>query len=112
MWFRKGAAIGVAATFPLVGLCALIFRFPVPFAGYLSGPAAVFPALMGLLFYGVLFGGFIVQVVLGGVGGLLAARFGAPDNRKTLKLCLLFSSIGPSMGVVTLAILDKIIGPW
>src|SRR5262245_10419077 len=46
MWFGKGAIVGVAATIPLALLCALVFRFPVPFAGYLSGPRAIVPVLI------------------------------------------------------------------
>ena len=112
MWITVGAIVGVVATFPLVALCALVFRFPVPFGGYLSGLGAIVPSLMGLIFYGVFFGGFLVQALMGGVGGLLAERFGAPDERRIARLCLVFSSIGASFGVVALAVLDKIIGPW
>jgi hypothetical protein len=112
MWFGKGAVVGVVATLPLTVLCALVFRFPVPFAGYLSGPTAIVPALMSLVFYGVLFGGFVVQAVLGGVGGVLAEYVGAPNKGRVARLCIVFSSIGASVGVVTLAVLDKIIGPW
>jgi hypothetical protein len=112
MWFGKGAVVGVVATLPLVALCALLFRFPVPFGGYLTGPSAIAPALMGLLFYGVFFGGFVVQALLGGVGGLLAEYIGAPNKGKIARLCIVFSSIGASVGVVALAVLDKIIGPW
>jgi hypothetical protein len=112
MWVWKGAAVGMVATVPLVALCALVFRFPVPFAGYLSGPGAVVPALMGLLVYGVVLGGLAVQALLGAVGGLLAERVGAPDTRRVGRLCLVFSSIAASVGVLTLAVLDKIIGPW
>jgi hypothetical protein len=112
MWFKKGAIIGIVATVPLVLLCALIFRFPVPFAGYLSGPKAIFPALIAILFYGVFFGGFIVQALLGGLGGLIAVHFGGPEIHDIKRRCIVFSSIGASMGVLLLAILDKIIGPW
>jgi hypothetical protein len=109
---RKRSNCGRGCDPPLVALCALLFRFPVPFAGYLTGPSAIVPALMSLLFYGVFFGGFVVQALLGGVGGLLAEYIGAPNRRTIARLCIVFSSIGASVGVVTLAVLDKIIGPW
>jgi len=112
MWFRKGAIVGIVATVPLVILCALVFRFPVPFAGYLSGPSAILPALIAILFYGVFFGGFVVQALLGGLGGLLAEHLASPDKHNVKRLCVVFSTIGASFGVLTLAILDKIIGPW
>lgn len=112
MWFGKGALMGVVATIPLAIVCALLFRFPVPFAGYLSGPRAILPVLIAVFFYGVLFGGFVVQALLGGVGGLLAEHIGAPNRDRIARLCIVFSSIGASIGVVALAVLDKIIGPW
>jgi len=112
MWFKKGAIFGIVATVPLVILCALVFRFPVPFGGYMSGPSAIIPALIAILFYGLVFGGFVVQAFLGGLGGLLAERIAAPDKQKVKRLCIFFSTIGALFGVFTLAILDKIIGPW
>jgi hypothetical protein len=70
--FRKGAIVGIVATIPLVELSALVFRFPVPFSGYLSGPGAIFPALISIFIYGVALGGFIIQALLGGIGGFVA----------------------------------------
>ena len=78
-WFTKGAVYGVVGTLPLVAVTALVFRFPVPFVGYMSGPGAIMPTLLGALFYGVFFGGFAVQALLGGAGGLVGARRGRPD---------------------------------
>lgn len=112
MWFRRGAVIGIVATIPLVALCALVFRFPIPLGGYMSGPGAILPALIAILLYGVLFGGFAVQAVLGGLGGLLAEQLAAPDKDRVARLCLVFATIGASFGVLILAVLDKIIGPW
>ena len=112
MWFWRGCATGILATIPLVLLCALSIRFPVPFAGYLRGPEAVVPALLSLLFYGVFFGGFIVQGLFGGIGGLAAQRIAGAETRRTWKLCLLFGSLGAVPGVMTLAFLDRMIGPW
>jgi len=112
MWFRKCAIVGIVATVPLVLLCALIFRFPVPFAGYLSGPSAILPALIAIIFYGVLMGGFIVQALLGGLGGLFGEYLASPNIKLVKRFCVVFSTIGASLGVLLLAILDKLIGPW
>ena len=112
MWFKNGAIIGIIATVPLVVLCAVAYRFPVPFAGYLSGIGAIIPSLIAVLFYGILFGGFLVQALLGGLGGLLAQHIGGTDKNKIINYCIVFSTIGASFGVLILAILDKIIGPW
>lgn len=111
-WFARGAVLGVAGSLPFVALSALVFRFPVPFVGYMSGPSAVVPALAGALFYGLVFWGFAVQAVLGGVGGMAGARHGAPDAKRMRKFCILFSLLGSAVGILTLAVLDKIIGPW
>jgi hypothetical protein len=45
-----GALIAVLATFPLAVLCAVVFRFPAPFVGYVGGPDAVRPALVAVVF--------------------------------------------------------------
>lgn len=92
-------------------MCADI-RFPVPFAGYLSGPSAILPALIAILFYHVLMGGFIVQALLGGLGGLFAEYLASPNTKLVKRFCVVLSTIGASFGVLMLAILDKLIGPW
>lgn len=96
----------------MAAACALVFRFPVPFAGYMSGIDAVRPALSAVWFYGASLGGFLVQAVLGGLAGVLAQRCAAGDRQRTLRLCLVFSVVGSAVGVFALAILDQIIGPW
>ena len=107
-----GALTSVVATFPLAALCALLFRFPVPFAGYLSGAAAVGPALGAVVFYGVPFGGFLVQAFLGGLAGLAAEHWRGADRVRVTRLAILLGIVASAIGVFTLAILDMIIGPW
>ena len=111
-WFLVGAVVSVVASLPLVALSALVFRFPVPFVGYMSGPGAIVPALKGAVFYGVVFGGFGVQAVLGGFGGVAGASYGAPDIGRMRKSCVIASMLASAAGVLALAVLDKIIGPW
>ena len=103
-----GAATAVIATFPLAALVALVFRFPIPFGSYMSGPSAVVPALFAAGFYGML-GGFVVQALLGGIAGVLASRTGAPDRRRAV---LTYAVLAALPGVLILSILDWIIGPW
>ena len=110
---RLGIGIGVLGTVPLVALCALFFRFPIPLVGNLGGLEAVMPAItVSLPFYGVFLGGFIVQACAGAVAGLLAEHYGYGDRRRTIRLCVLLSLCGAAVGVVGLAVLDLIVGPW
>jgi hypothetical protein len=111
-WFLIGSFVAILASFPLAVLCALVFRFPVPFVGYMSGPKAVVPALWAVLFYGVLLGGFLVLALVGGLGGVAAERYAKTDHRRRLRLCLALATLGSAVGIAALAILDKIIGPW
>jgi hypothetical protein len=67
---------------------------------------------MAVTVYGVVFGGFIVQGLLGGVAGVLARRHGGPDRRRVWCLCAVYALAASLPGVVILAVLDKIIGPW
>jgi hypothetical protein len=110
-FFAGGAAIAVLATCPAAAVVALIFRFPIPFGSYMSGPRAVVPALFAVAFYGTI-GGFMVQALAGGIAGGIAARRGAPDRRRAWKRCATFAILASLPGVLILSILDWIIGPW
>lgn len=110
-WFKRGALIGVLGTFPLAAVCALLFRFPIPFVGIRSGFGAVLPALLAVVFYGVL-GGFVVQAVLGGLGALVASKIEPSSPPASNRWCLVVSLAAASLGVIALATLDWIIGPW
>lgn len=110
-WFVRGAAGAVIASFPLAGICALVFRFPIPLFDYASGFDAMVPAMGAVVFYGV-FGGFPLQALLGGIGGLIGARYGRPDEVRMRKYALLASILCAVPGIVTLATLDYIVGRW
>lgn len=107
----RGAIWAVILTFPLAALCALVYRFPIPFRGYEDGLLAVPLALLAVIFYGVL-GGVVVLVIAGGAGGLAAYFIGRPDERRTKWLSLGFAALVALICVITMSILDKIIGPW
>lgn len=111
----RAAAIGALATivlaFPMAALMALVYRFPVPFGGYVSGPTAVPLALMGVVFYGAL-GGFFVLGGLGCAAGIAAHRMGRTNDKRVVTLALELSLLIAFAVIFTLAILDKLIGPW
>jgi len=116
-WTRRPATVlrgGVSAVlmlFPLAGLCALVYRFPVPFAGYERGLAGVPSAVLAIVFYGLL-GAFPVAFGLGAAGGVAAHRLGRSDPRRIRTLTLWLAGLVACAIVVFLAILDKLIGPW
>ncbi len=107
----RGALWATALAFPLAGICALLYRFPVPFAGYETGPAAVPAALLAVLFYGLL-GGFPALLAAGALGGATAYSLGRPDAQRVRRLTLTLAGLVATLGVGLLAILDKLIGPW
>ena len=106
-----GSLLAVLGAFPVAALVALVFRFPIPFSGYCSGLEAVLPSFVAVLFYGCI-GGFPLLAVLGGVGGLAAFLIGRPDGKKTFRLTLAFAVLADLLATLTLAVLDKLIGPW
>lgn len=107
----RGALWAVTLAFPLAAACALLFRFPVPFAGYQTGLTAMPSALVAVVFYGVL-GGFPVLIAAGALGGLAAYALGQPDGRRVRRLALAFAGLSALLGVGLLAVLDKATSPW
>lgn len=106
-----GAILSVSSVFPITALMALFFRFPVPFAGIEGGLAQVLPALVGLLFYGVFMGGFLVVAVCGALAGTLA-QFVSRTERQRRQLQRWLPIAATLMLLFILATLDWYIGPW
>lgn len=107
----RGGIAAIVLAFPLAAICAFVYRFPIPFSGYESGLSAVPRALLAVLFYGVL-GGFIALFTGGAFAGWAAYVIARPDDRRARRLTLAFAALVALLGVGTLAILDKLIGPW
>lgn len=106
-----GACWAVVLAFPLAAICALLYRFPVPFSGYQTGLVAVPGALLAVVFYGVL-GGFPALLAAGALGGAAAYALGRADGPRIRRLTLAFAGLMALIGVGLLAVLDKLIGPW
>jgi ABC-type Fe3+ transport system permease subunit len=103
--------IAVVSSFPLAGLIALVFRFPVPFVGIVSGPSGFMSAMFAAFVYGMI-GGVLVQVVMGCIGGIVAYLL-ARRNPQQSRMFILLCGIGSALpGLLLLAMLDWIIGPW
>lgn len=111
----RSALVGALATcifvFPAAALLALVYKFPVPFGGYLSGLTAVPIVLLGVVYYGTLFGGFLVLGAAGAAAGVVAHSIRGASGRE-LKLTLGLSMLLALTATLTLAILDTLIGPW
>ncbi len=107
----RGALWAVVVAFPLAAVCALIYRFPMPMAGYRSGPTAVPDALLAAVFYGLL-GGFPALLAAGAAAGAAAYNVASPDPRRVHRLVLIFATAVAALGVGLLANLDRLIGPW
>lgn len=107
----SGAVFAIVLSLPVALLTVVVFRFPIPFGGYESGVVAIPRTILAVGFYGML-GGFPLLGLLGAGAGLWAWRRHAPDARGVLRLTLMLASFVALAGVLTLAVLDKIIGPW
>jgi hypothetical protein len=106
-----GALSAMLLTFPLAAVCAIVYRFPVPFGGYVSGIAPLPYVLMGVFFYGIL-GGFPLLAVSGALAGWVAHQAAQPNSLAARRLAAVFGALVAVLGVVLLAVLDKLIGPW
>jgi hypothetical protein len=102
-----GAAAAIAMCVRAAAFVALVYRFPVPFGGYAFGISGIPLAAMAVLFYGAIFGGF---VVVGAVGALLAIH---AARRGRSKRFVVMQSVGIALAAaLTLAVLELFIGPW
>ncbi len=106
-----GVLWSVGFAIPLSALMGLVFRFPVPFVGYVSGFDAILPSMIGVLFYGVALGGFIVIGVLGAIAAITVAAI-HPEQAGQRNWIRLISLVITTACLFCLAILDKVIGPW
>lgn len=101
----------------VAAITALVYRFPIPFAGYRSGPTAMLPAAVAICVYPLFFCGapFVVAGILGGAVGALAHRLERVDHRSERSLfraAVLAIALVDVPIAVLLAVLDKFIGPW
>ncbi len=106
-----GAFWCVLFAFPGAVLLVSVWRFPIPFAGYRSGPGYVVEALFAAGFY-IIIGGFVVLGVLGAFAGLVARTLRPEDEREQKRLARIVTAVIALAATTLLAALDKLIGPW
>jgi hypothetical protein len=106
-----GTGIGTAflLAFPLASVIALVYRFPIPLVGILSGPNAMVAAMYAVLFYGMI-GGAVALGFVGLLAGIIGHCWHPFGNRWAT--IILLAAIGDTVLLLILASLDMIIGPW
>ncbi len=112
MWTAivQGAVFPVLWSFPLAAASAMLYRFPIPLAGYQSGPSAVIPSLVAVGIYGLL-GGFPLIAAIGAAAGWIV-RAKTPEEQSVTYVMQAISFVIAAVGVMIMANLDYIIGPW
>ncbi|WP_378740718.1 hypothetical protein [Nocardia brasiliensis] len=107
-----GGAVGAVVLVPLAAaIVAVVYRFPVPLAGYARGFGGAGSAALGSLFYLVL-GGAPVVAILGAAGGFVVARSAGHDTGRVRGRVLVVAAAVALLAAVTLAVLEFFIGPW
>jgi hypothetical protein len=116
----RGILWSFLGVFPAVILIGILFRFPVPYRGYVQGwelfqeglnatIELVWILLQATLYY-TFWGGFLPLAVLGTVAGMLGWWLGRTDRvqsyTRNIALGLAFLAAG------VLSVLDKVIGAW
>ncbi len=104
----RGAVCAIVGAFPWAGLVALVYGFPVPFAGRLTGPAAVLPSLYAVIFFGILWGGFVVLGLVGAGAGLIGQLVNRRNQRTADVLCLVLALAASGACEVLLAVLVEL----
>jgi hypothetical protein len=100
-------------TFPLAALIGLFFRFPVPFAGYLSRPDAIVPSMVAVLLYSCSwFGVLQAAFVLGAIAGAFRPGGAFGNSYIPTKYDFIASSVAALIPILVLSVLDKFVGPW
>lgn len=108
---KLGAIASVIGLFPIAFLMALLWRFPLPFAGYQSGLEAAVKSPLAVIFYGIM-GGFVIVPALGALCGVLVFKTVNDHPLKAKRLTIFLAMMIAFLFCFTLSILDRFIGEW
>jgi hypothetical protein len=97
----------IGGSFLVAPLLALVYKFPIPFAGVLSGPGAMLSAVFAVAFYGV-FGGFVILGLLGAGAGAIASKAAGANRNRASKLAILFGLAADVAAACALYVADLI----
>lgn len=106
-----GAVWCVLFSFPSAMLLVSVWRFPIPFRGYVSGLKHSGQAFLAVGFYGII-GGFVLLGVLGAIAGMITHALRPDDEQEQKRLAHIITAAIALAATTLLAALDKIIGPW
>jgi hypothetical protein len=102
----SGAVAAVIMWFPVAIIVAVVYRFPIPFAGYSSGFSELHYVPLAVIFYGLL-GGFLIVPAAGALGGWWSAKRGMEVEGSSRRLVYAISACIALAAAVFLAVV-----PW
>jgi hypothetical protein len=107
----RGAVYAIVGAFLAAPLVGLVYGFPIPFRGKLHGVEAVVPSVLAVVFFGLL-GGFIALGIMGAAGGAAAHYLSGGEPTRGRRLTTVLGFLSSLVGVIFVAVLDVIMGPW
>ena len=99
-----GIVVALLGIFPVAALVALIYRFPIPAVGYLSGLDGMMGSPLAVLLYGIV-GGFYLLAVFGAIAGAVAHAIASRLNRARIPMIVGFALIPDVVAAILLAVL-------
>jgi hypothetical protein len=97
----RDALYGALFMFPAAALVAVVYRFPVPMGGTVSGPSGAWDAMLATIFFGLAGGFLVVPAVAAALGTLLRRNTG--DRPALVPLPAAAAALLFAMGLAALA---------
>lgn len=108
----SGAIWSAVSAFPIAGFLALVYRFPVPFAGYMSGMDAIIPSQLSVVMYGVFLGGLPLLALGAAACGAATSMIRFQSAEQSWWAARLAGMLLCFAALFVLSILDHLIGRW
>lgn len=105
----KLAGLAVLMSLIWAAIWGLLYQFPLPFTGSRGGLFGLTAAPVAIAIYGVVFGGFIVPIIIALLSYWIMTRMEMQTSRARLWIS---SNIGAFLFAGGLATLHLVIGDW